>query len=351
MSSPAAVNHVRKAQKKLLPIHAETCPHYLWLRSEKLGRTALDGEGGACGHRHDPKADAWEGSKYVCAPPLRHSVEDLAALWGSISNSTINVLSSDHAPSTYDHPNGKLRPLLSPSSPPNDIPIFSQIPNGLPGLETRIPLLFSAATARHLHAPFARLSLPKFVELTSTNPAKMYGLADRKGSIAPGMDADLVIWYPSSSSAPSTSTKGKEEEQASNRNNVIRNDDLHHAIDYTPFEGIEIGNWPRYVVLRGEVAYDRDAADTNSSSENADASIRPSAKPKIAKGIVGEAGRGQYLKRGKGEVIVGWDDGRMIGKKADEAERGVEDVSENGEEMARVEEMIGMKRGERALWM
>ena len=254
MSAEAAVKHVQRAQRDLLPIHAETCPHYLYLLAESL--TAPD----------------WEGSKCVCAPPLRHHESDLDFLWDSIANGVITVWSSDHAPSKFDHPLGKKKPLHSGT------PVFNQIPNGLPGLETRLPLLFTAATGES-----PKLSLPRFVALTSTNPAKIYGLDGIKGSIAPGYDADLTIWYPDE--------EGK---------TTVSNSMLHHDIDYTPFEGREVANWPRWTILRGQIIWDRDGG-----------------------GIVGAKGQGNFLKRGRGQMLVGRS-GRVT---------------------------PGMKIGERGLWM
>ncbi len=251
MSSKVALNHARKAQKALLPIHSETCPHYLFLRSTKLAEQ--DPHDHECGH--------WLGAKGVCAPPLRHSEDDLQYIWDSLINGTVTVISSDHAATKYAHSNGKQGPLARAKAA-GTTPMFSEIPNGLPGLETRLPLLFHAATS----GPGKRaMSLPKFVALTSTNPAKLYGLDGVKGSVVPGYDADLCIWYP----------EGKGETK-------IENTKLHHDIDYTPFEGFTVSNWPRYVVLRGGVKWDRDNG-----------------------GLVGKAGDGEYLKRKKGKVLVG----------------------------------------------
>lgn len=277
MSSRVALNHARKAQKSLLPIHAETCPHYLFLRSTKLAEQ----------NAADQKHGHWEGAKHVCAPPLRHQEGDLQYLWDSINNGTITVISSDHAPSKYYHEDGKQGPLRR-AEVNGTTPMFSQIPNGLPGLETRLPLLFHAATRLGVSStlnPDRTISLPKFVALTSTNPAKLYGLDGVKGSIAPGYDADLCIWYPEGS------VKGK---------TVIKNEMLHHDIDYTPFEGFEVANWPRWVVLRGQVKWNRDG-----------------------NGITGNPGDGKYLRRGRGKILVG-----RTGREVD-----------------------GMKNGERALWM
>jgi dihydropyrimidinase len=273
MSSRVALHHARKAQSRLLPIHAETCPHYLYLLSSKLAETAPEDEG--CGH--------WEGAKYVCAPPLRHSEDDLQYVWDELNNGTLNVISSDHAATKYHHENGKQKPLRQAEAS-GGTPVFNQIPNGLPGLETRLPLLFHAATSLEVDKR-RRLPLPKFVALTSTNPAKIYGLDGVKGSIAPGYDADLCIWYPEGDARGIT---------------TITNDKLHHDIDYTPFEGMRVGNWPRWVILRGKVRWDRDGG-----------------------GLLGKPGDGKFLKRGKGKVSVG-----------------------------RTEvEVVGMRHGERGFWM
>ena len=111
MSSPAALNHARKAQKSLLPIHAETCPHYLYLLSSKLA-TGSNLNPDTFRHEHTPPNDEWEGAKHVCAPPLRHSPADLESVWQAINNNTITVISSDHAPSSYAHDLGKRKPIV-----------------------------------------------------------------------------------------------------------------------------------------------------------------------------------------------------------------------------------------------
>jgi dihydropyrimidinase len=107
---------------------------------------------------------------------------------------------------------------------------FRHIPNGIPGLETRLPLLYSEGVLG------GRLTLNRFVELTSTNPAKAYGLHPRKGTIAIGSDADLVIW--------------------GEREFVLRNADLHHNVDYTPYEGQSLRAWPALTIAGGEVVWD-----------------------------------------------------------------------------------------------
>ncbi|ETS85868.1 hypothetical protein PFICI_03893 [Pestalotiopsis fici W106-1] len=252
VSSDIAVEHVRAAQARLLPIHAETCPHYLYLLSQEL-----KGQCNGSGHHHGD-TDDFSGAKAVCSPPLRHDPADLEGLWRAVASNAFTVISSDHAPSTFDHPGGKKLGLVN-----GKIPNFTKIPNGIPGVETRLPLLFSDCEGC-LPISEARLSLPQFVQMTSSNAAKMYGLEQRKGNIAPGFDADLVIWYPGDKGA-----------------RLITQGRLHHGVDYTPFEGIRVRNWPRYTLIRGTLVYNDQG------------------------GIIGDKGYGQYLKRGLGQILVG----------------------------------------------
>ncbi|KAH7370592.1 hypothetical protein BKA65DRAFT_602851 [Rhexocercosporidium sp. MPI-PUGE-AT-0058] len=242
MSSEVVMKHVRKAQTRMLPIHAETCPQYLFLLSERLKGT---------------EQDPFEGAKCVCSPPLRHDPKDLDAMWRGIANGTFTTFSSDHAPSTYDHSGGKKLGLK------DGIMTYKHIPNGVPGVETRLPLLFSHAGQEKT----SRLSLQRFVQLTSSDPAKLYGLEGVKGNIAPGCDADLVIWYPENEIVGGV---------------VIEQKSLHHGVDYTPFESMTVKNWPKYTILRGKVVWDRDNG-----------------------GVVGGVGDGKFLVRGKGRIVVG----------------------------------------------
>jgi dihydropyrimidinase len=132
------------------------------------------------------------------------------------------VLSSDHAPFAYAGANGKQ--VAGAEAP------FSKVPNGIPGLETRLPLLFSHGVQG------GRIDVHTFVALTSTNPAKLYGLFPRKGTIAIGADADLVVWN-------------------LDHAGTIRNELLHHAVDYTPYEGIAVSAWPDLTLSRGRVVW------------------------------------------------------------------------------------------------
>ncbi|KAJ5463526.1 Hydantoinase/dihydropyrimidinase [Penicillium sp. IBT 31633x] len=209
VSSQEATNAIRDAQTRGLPVYGETCPQYLYLTRKNLD---LDG---------------FEGAKCVCSPPPRDGPEDLEAIWRGLRNGTFTILSSDHCSFLYNNVEHGKKSAITEDAP---LGRFRHIPNGCPGVETRLSLVFSAN----------RLRPERFVELTSTNPAKLYGLYPRKGALIPGVsDADLVIWYPKLDPFP------------------ITNASLNHAADYTPFEGHEVSQWPRYTILRGEVVWDR----------------------------------------------------------------------------------------------
>ena len=164
-------------------------------------------------------APGFEGAKYVCSPPPRDAASQ-EAIWRGLRSGVFHVFSSDHAAFRFDHPEGKKR--HGENAP------FVKVPNGVPGVETRLPILFSEGVNK------GRIDLGTFVALTATNPAKLYGLYPRKGSIAVGGDADLVIWD-------------------KDREVVITNDKLHHNCDYTPYEGLSVRGWPAVVFSRGEI--------------------------------------------------------------------------------------------------
>lgn len=247
VSSEIAMNHIRDAQTRMLPIHGETCPQYLFLLSENL------------------QAPDFHGSKHVCSPPLRHDPRDLAAIWKGVANGTFTTLSSDHGPTRFGGPRGKCLGKR------DGFPVFRDIPNGLPGIETRLPLMFSQATALD-----ARITLSRFVQVTSTKPAMLYGMGGVKGNIAPGHDADLVVWYPAGHRFSDAADDG------GGGGFRISADMLHHDCDYTPYEDMVVDNWPRYTLVRGQVVWDRDNG-----------------------GVVGGKGSGQFLKRQKGTVVTG----------------------------------------------
>ena len=204
VSGAEAVEQIRWARGKGLNVQAETCPQYLFLTQDDL---ALPN---------------FLGARCVCSPPPRDKANQ-QVIWDGLVDGLFSVFSSDHAPFNYDDDSGKRlggRP-----------PAFPYIPNGVPGLETRMALLFSEGVLT------GRMPIQQFVALTATNAARLYGLYPRKGTIAIGSDADLVIW---NSGTPYT----------------IRNEALHHATDYTPYEGRELQAWPAMTLLRGEVVWD-----------------------------------------------------------------------------------------------
>jgi dihydropyrimidinase len=237
VSDPEAALRIRQAQTSGQPIFAETCPQYLFLTRDDLDKPGF------------------EGAKCVCSPPPRNKA-DQDAIWTGLKNGTFTLLSSDHCPFRFDDAETGKKACITHEHP---VGRFRYIPNGLPGIETRLPLAFSAR----------KLPLTKFVEVTSTNAAKLYGLYPNKGSMIPGVsDADLVIWYPD----------GKLDEFP------VTNEILHHDVDYTPFEGKTVNNWPRYTILRGRVIWDRDNG-----------------------GLVGQKGYGQFVKRNPSSLNNVWD--------------------------------------------
>ncbi|MEO7337774.1 MAG: dihydropyrimidinase [Caldimonas sp.] len=211
VSGRDAIEQIRWSRARGLTIYAETCPQYLFLTADDLG---ID--------------DAYEGAKCVCSPPPRDKANQ-QVVWDGLVDGLFTVFSSDHAPFRFDAPEGK-----KPGGA--EVP-FAYIPNGIPGLETRLPLLFSAGVMD------GRITPQRFVELTSTAPARAYGLYPRKGTIAIGADADLVVW----------------DRFAAGAERVIRNVDLHHAVDYTPYEGMRVKAWPAITLSRGEVVWDGSA--------------------------------------------------------------------------------------------
>ena len=198
VSAAGVVEEIRRAQARGLPILAETCPQYLYLSEADLDRP---------GH---------EGAKCVCTPPPR-TPADQRAVFEGLADGTLAVFSSDHSPWRFTD---KLRRGTG----------FHNVPNGIPGIETRLLLLFSDAVMG------GTMSVETFAERTATAPARIFGLAPRKGVIAVGSDADLVLWDCS-------------------RETVLTNALLHSACDYTPYEGRRVKGWPVTTLSRGEVVW------------------------------------------------------------------------------------------------
>src|SRR5499427_1957203 len=197
LSSEDALNQVREARDRGVPAFAETCPQYLLLTIDELARPGF------------------EGAKYVFTPPLRPK-EHLPKLWEGLKHDHLQVVSTDHCPFCFED-----QKILGKDD-------FTKIPNGGPGIENRLQLL-------HHHGVNAgKLSLNRFVEITSTAPARIFGMYPKKGEIAPGSDADLVLWDPNAAYTISAQTH-------------------HMRVDYSMFEGFRVRGNARHVFSRGEL--------------------------------------------------------------------------------------------------
>jgi dihydropyrimidinase len=216
LSSEAALNEVREARSRGVPAFAETCPQYLLLTIEELRRPDF------------------EGAKYVFTPPLREK-ENLPKLWDGLKTDNLQVVSTDHCPFCFED-----QKVLGK----ND---FTKIPNGGPGIENRLQLI------HHHGVNEGRLSLNRFVEIVSTAPARIFGMYPKKGTLAPGSDADLVVWDP-------------------HAEHVISSQTHHMRVDYSMFEGFRVKGNARQVFSRGERIVDNGK-------------------------FLGKAGRGRYLRR------------------------------------------------------
>ena len=216
LSSEDALNQVREARDRGVPAFAETCPQYLLLSIEELERPNF------------------EGAKYVFTPPLREK-KHLPKLWDGLKHDHLQVVSTDHCPFCFED-----QKILGKGD-------FTKIPNGGPGIENRLQLL------HHHGVNQGKLSLNRFVEITSTTPARIFGMYPKKGEVAPGSDADLVIWDPKAPYTISAKTH-------------------HMRVDYSMFEGFQVLGNAQTVLSRGEVIVDRG-------------------------NWLGKAGRGQYLRR------------------------------------------------------
>jgi dihydropyrimidinase len=216
LSSEDALNEVREARDRGVPAFAETCPQYLLLSIEELERPNF------------------EGAKYVFTPPLRPK-HHLPKLWKGLKHDHLQVVSTDHCPFCFED-----QKILGKDD-------FTKIPNGGPGIENRLQLMY------HFGVNSEQVSLKRFVEITSTAPARIFGMYPKKGTIAPGSDADIVLWDPNSVYTISAATH-------------------HMRVDYSMFEGYEVTGNARTVLSRGEVIVNNGE-------------------------WLGKAGRGQYIKR------------------------------------------------------
>jgi dihydropyrimidinase len=204
LSAQEALEEVAIARDMANNVFAETCPQYLFLDLDDLG-------------------DGFEGAKYVCSPPLRDRAEGHhEALWAGLATNDLQVVSTDHCPFNFeDHPELGRQKRLGEGD-------FSKIPNGLPGVEHRMQLIYHGAVAEE------RLSINRWVEVCASTPARMFGLYPRKGTIAVGSDADIVVFDPY-------------------RPMVISADTHHMRTDYSCYEGMEVAGSIETVLSRGKV--------------------------------------------------------------------------------------------------
>jgi len=222
LSSEDALNQVREARDRGLPAFAETCPQYLLLSLED-------------NMLNDDMTDkGWEGAKYVFTPPLREK-RNQQKLWQGLRKDHLQVVSTDHCPFCFED-----QKALGKDD-------FTKIPNGGPGIENRLQLL------HHHGVGQGNLSLQRFVELVSAAPARIFGMYPKKGVLAPGSDADIVLWDERADHTISAATH-------------------HMRVDYSMFEGFKVKGNARDVYSRGELI--------------------------VSKGqFIGEPGRGEYLRR------------------------------------------------------
>jgi dihydropyrimidinase len=200
LSAAEALEMVTEARDRGLPAYAETCPQYLFLSYDNY------------------EEPGFEGAKYVMSPPLR-AKETQDRLWRGLAFNDLQAISTDHCPFCM-----KEQKVLGEGD-------FSKIPNGAPGIETRMSLVYDGGVRT------GKISLNRFVELTSTSPAKIFGLFPRKGTIAPGSDADIVVFDPNKRQTLSVKT-------------------LHMKVDYNPYEGREVTGVTDTVISRGKVVVD-----------------------------------------------------------------------------------------------
>ncbi len=224
LSCADALEKVKQARDMGLHAYAETCPQYLFLSYD------------------DYEREGFEGAKYVMSPPLREQWHQ-DVLWKGLLRNDLQVVSTDHCPFCMNEPPQK---QLGADD-------FSKIPNGAPGIETRLMLIWEGVRAR-------RISIHRFVELVAANPAKMFGLWPRKGTIAVGSDGDLVVWDPDKQVTISAATH-------------------HMRVDYNPYEGRVVTGAPAVVLSRGEVIVDHGE-------------------------FKGRGGRGEFVKRVAGPPLV-----------------------------------------------
>ncbi len=235
MNVAGEVDQLKYMRQQSLPIMGETCPPYLFFTVDHLKRP--------------------DGAKWICSPPMR-TVDDNQRLWQGLADGTIQTIGTDHCPFFYQGDQAIIYEGKAVAIPGKELGAddFTKIPNGLPGVGDRLPILWTYGVRA------GRITPNQFVALTSTNPAKIFGIYPRKGSILPGSDADIVIWDPGMRLKYGIAY-------------------AHHRTDYNLFEGWELVGYPEKVFLRGNLIVDQGS-------------------------WLGRAGMGEYLQRSTGAVLV-----------------------------------------------
>lgn len=235
MNAGGEADMLKYARERGAPVMGETCPQYLFFTVEHLKRP--------------------DGAKWICSPPMR-SEADNARLWAALADGDIQTVGTDHCPFFFDGTKPIVyegKPIAIPGKELGE-GNFTKIPNGLPGVQDRLPVLWTTGVNS------GKITPNQFVALTSTNPAKIFGLYPRKGAIAPGADADIVLWDPAKKV-----TYGVAHSQ--------------QRTDYNLYEGWELTGYPEKVFLRGKLIVDGEE-------------------------WLGKSGDGQFLKRSPGAPVI-----------------------------------------------
>jgi dihydropyrimidinase len=222
------------ARARGVPVMGETCPQYLFFTIDHLRRP--------------------DGAKWICSPPMR-TAADNTRLWQGLAEGSIQTVGTDHCPFYFDGTKPILYEGKEIAIPGKELGAddFTKIPNGLPGVQDRLPILWTYGVRA------GKISANQFVALTATNPAKIFGLYPRKGALLPGADADIVLWDP----------------QKKVKYGVAHS---HQRTDYNLYEGWELVGYPEKVFLRGKLIVEGEK-------------------------WLGKAGEGMFLKRGEGEIL------------------------------------------------
>jgi dihydropyrimidinase len=235
MNTAGELEQLRYGRDRGVQVMGETCPPYLFFSLDDLRRP--------------------DGAKWVCSPPMRTPADNVA-LWEGLSDGSLQTIGTDHCPFFYDGTRPieyEGRPVAIPGKELG-AEDFTKIPNGVPGVGDRMPILWTFGVGQ------GRLTPNQFVALTSTNAARIFGLYPRKGALEPGSDADVVVWDPG-------------------RRVTYGVAHARHRTDYNLYEGWELVGYPEKVFLRGKLIVDGET-------------------------WLGQAGRGRFLKRAPGADLI-----------------------------------------------